>query len=66
MASIEDLKLELWLRRRNMGRIVWTTRDGKSIPIKEMDLDHLLNTINYLERLEEERSICLDNLDVVI
>lgn len=28
---------------------IWTTRNGRKIPIKEMSNNHLLNTINMLE-----------------
>ena len=48
-ATIQDLKLELWLRQRNSGFIIWTT-----IPIKDMDNNHLINTINMLLRQREE------------
>lgn len=53
-ASLQDLKLELWLRQRNSGSIYWTTKDGKDIPINEMDNNHLTNTIRMLLRQEEE------------
>ncbi len=52
-ATIDDLKLELWIRRRERGEIVWKTRNGDEIPINKMDDSHLENAINYFERMEE-------------
>lgn len=54
-ATIQDLKLELWLRQRNSSSIIWTTKDNKNIPIKDMDNNHLVNTIKMLIKQEEER-----------
>lgn len=47
-ATIQDLKLELWLRQRNSGSIIWTTKNGKNIPIKDMDNNHLVNALKML------------------
>ena len=47
-ATLDDLKKEAWLRCRNAGEIVWRTKEGKEIPIKEMSDQHLLNAINRL------------------
>lgn len=47
-ATIQDLKLELWLRQRNSGSIIWTTKDNKNIPIKDMDNNHLVNALKML------------------
>lgn len=52
-ASLVDLKKELWLRQRNSGQIVWETRDGKFIPIKDMTYTHLINALNMLARHRE-------------
>ena len=57
VASLDDLKKELWLRRRNKGVLVWKDRQGNITSIKDMEDSHLINTINYLEALEIENSI---------
>lgn len=43
IAGIEDIQMELWLRKRNNGDIQWTTKDGTQIPIKDMSDNHLKN-----------------------
>ena len=54
-AGLSDLMMELWLRNRNKGLIAWTTKDGKVIPIKDLDDKHLVNIINkVLHRADEE------------
>ena len=64
-ATIKDLELELWLRRRDKGEMVWQTKDGKIIPIKDMTDTHLFNAINKLVEYEELKSNCADNWDVL-
>lgn len=49
LASLSDLKMELWLRRRCAGDIVWVTESGRDIPIKNMCRNHLINAINMIE-----------------
>jgi hypothetical protein len=69
IADIEDIQMELWLRKRNNGDIQWTTKDGARIPIKDMSDNHLKNVLNMLEKAShiqelycEYRSY-LDDLD---
>ena len=64
-ADINDLKLELWLRRRNSGELVWVTKAGTKIPIKEMSTSHVINAINMLEWQSELEDVYLDNLDII-
>lgn len=52
VASLDDLKKELWLRRRDRGVLVWEDKQGNVTAIKDMDDNHLINTINYLEAHE--------------
>lgn len=62
-ATIQDLKLELWLRQRNSGSIIWTTKDGKNIPIKDMDNNHLVNALKML-LIQKEKQRKYDDIMV--
>lgn len=53
-ATMRDLMLELWSRQRNSGSIYWVTKEGKIIPIKDMDDRHLMNTLEMLIRKADE------------
>lgn len=64
-ADINDLKLELWLRRRNSGELVWVTKANTKIPIKDMSTSHVINAINMLEWQSELEDVYLGNLDVI-
>ena len=46
IATIEDLKLEQFLRNRNSGKLIWKTKEGKIIPLKELSDEHLTNILN--------------------
>lgn len=56
-ADINDLKLERWLRRRDAGLIVWKTKGGHEIQLKNMSDSHLDNAINHLVSKHEEADI---------
>ena len=46
IATIEDLRLEQFLRSRNSGKLVWKTKEGKIIPLKELSDKRLTNILN--------------------
>lgn len=62
LADIQDLELELWLRQRNSGSIYWKTKDGREIPIKDMDNHHLTNTLKMLQKHYEREDFIYNNL----
>ena len=46
IANIDELRLEEFLRNRNSGKLVWKTKEGKIIPLKELSDEHLTNILN--------------------
>lgn len=36
------------------NELVWGTKDGRSLKIKEMTSDHLTNTLNYINKRHDE------------
>lgn len=53
-ATLDDLKLELWLRQREKKEIVWVTKQGIQIPINNMTDEHIINAINCIIRQDEK------------
>ena len=51
-ADIDDIRLEIWIRERNDREIVWETKDGTKIPMRDMSLSHLRNVERMLERAD--------------
>ena len=56
-ATIDDLLLERWLRRRNSGEICQVSRDGIETPIKDMSDEYLSNAIKCAERYDDDDSL---------
>ena len=50
IANIDDIRLEQFLRNRNSGKLVWKTKEGKIIPLKELSDEHLTNILNVYSR----------------
>lgn len=63
-ADIHDLELELWLRKREAGEIVWRTKDKKEIPIKELSTAHIKNIINKYLEVEQLRTHLEDSENI--
>ena len=53
VATLEELELELFLRRREHSEIIWKTKNGDEIPIRNMSDTHLENTIKMIKRNDE-------------
>lgn len=62
MNTLEILKFEQLLRARNSGKLTWTTRDGRQVPVRDMSDEHLRNSIAMLERAEMERTMYMEAL----
>lgn len=62
-AEIEDLEKELWLRNR--VNLYWETKEGIKIPLREMKTEHIINAINYFNRVHDEHEIVLENSDIL-
>lgn len=58
-ADYSDLEKEYWYRIRNSGELVWKTKDGKNIPIKDLSIEHLVNILNFLNRIDDEEELLL-------
>ena len=41
--------------------VIWTTSAGKEINIKDMDNDHLCNTVKMLKRGKDAQGRCVKN-----
>ena len=54
IATIEDLRLEQFLRNRNSGKLVWKTKEGRIIPLKELSDEHLTNILNVYFRNKDQ------------
>ena len=54
IATVEDLRLEQFLRNRNSGKLIWKTKEGKIIPLKELSDEHLTNILNVYYRNKDQ------------
>lgn len=60
---LEHLKFEVFLR--NHKNVVWKTKEGKVIKVKDMETSHIINTINMIERNIELREVITENSDIL-
>lgn len=51
--TYSELLMEKYLRDRDEGRIAWRTKEGKWIPVKDLDYTHLENIIRMLDQQRE-------------
>ena len=58
--SEHDLERELWLRKRERGELVWTTKDGKNIPLKDMTTEHSENCLTCMSKAREYEDAAWD------
>ena len=54
IATIDDIRLEQFLRNRNSGKLIWKTKEGKIIPLKELSDKHLTNILNIYYRNKDQ------------
>jgi hypothetical protein len=48
---LEEANIDKWVEEDlQKSRTTWTTRDGRVLKIQDMDLDHINNTIAYLNK----------------
>lgn len=59
-ADYSDLEREYWYRMRNSGELVWRTKDGKNIPVKDLSDEHLVNILKFLIRQSDEEELTFD------
>ena len=64
-ADISDLQLEQWLRRRNAGLLVWQTKDGTEIPVKDMTDSHMRMLSLIWKKHKQEKMLTLKDYRVM-
>ena len=52
-ATLSDLLQEQWLRKRDAGQIVWITKIGDRIAIKNLSDQHLQNAIDHCIKIDD-------------